>query len=136
MPKKPAFARISITLPEPVLAAADKLAKRLDRPRSWVIAEAIRRFGTEGQLAAAPTPGPVRETITNPYAPQLREIAEANERRLKADLALTPETRVQQAEELVRLGRMVRPPRARAQIIGFESYEDYYQWKTTHRAGG
>ncbi len=136
MPKKPVFARISITLPEPVLAAADKLAKRLDRSRSWVIAEAIRRFGGEGLPAAAPSPGVVRETITNPYAPHLQEIAQANERRLRADLAVTPETRVRQAEEVLRLGQMVRPPRARAQIIGFDSYEDYYQWKTTHRAGG
>jgi hypothetical protein len=135
MPKKPAFARISITLPEPVLAAADKLAKRLDRSRSWVIAEAIRRFGGEG-LSASPGPGMVRETITNPYVSHLGAIAESDERRLRADLALTPETRVRQAEELVRLGQMVRPPRARAQIIGFDSYEDYYQWKTTHRAGG
>ena len=54
MPKKPAFARISITLPARVLATADKLAKRLDRSRSWVVAEAIRRFGgdpTAGDVA-------------------------------------------------------------------------------------
>ncbi|MBA3498014.1 MAG: ribbon-helix-helix protein, CopG family, partial [Gemmatimonadales bacterium] len=40
MTRKRPYARISITLPREVLAAADSQAKALDRPRSWVIAEA------------------------------------------------------------------------------------------------
>jgi metal-responsive CopG/Arc/MetJ family transcriptional regulator len=36
--------RISATIPEALVAAADERAKRLDRSRSWVISEALRRY--------------------------------------------------------------------------------------------
>ena len=38
------YARISITLPAEDLAAADRLAAQQDRSRSWIVAEAIRRY--------------------------------------------------------------------------------------------
>jgi hypothetical protein len=59
------YSRISITLPPEVLAAADRLAKRLDRPRSWVVAEAIRRFA-----AGNPPPaGASLESASSDHAP-------------------------------------------------------------------
>ena len=39
-----AFARIAITLPKDVLAAADRRAKELDRSRSRLIVDAIRAY--------------------------------------------------------------------------------------------
>jgi predicted transcriptional regulator len=130
MPKKPPIARISITIPADVLKLADQLASRLDRSRSWVMGEAVRRMGQADPVTA------VREPITNPYAGYEEEMETARLRRLKADLAATPEERLQDADALVRLGRMVRPHRNRSQIIAFDSYEDYDRWKTTHNAGG
>ncbi|MGH7528616.1 MAG: ribbon-helix-helix domain-containing protein, partial [Gemmatimonadales bacterium] len=56
MPRKPSYARVSITLPREVLAAADRHARELDRPRSWVIAEAVRSYqsGVQRQTVAPP----------------------------------------------------------------------------------
>lgn len=130
MPKKPPFARISITIPADVLKLADQLASKLDRSRSWVMGEAVRRMAQSSDVRV------VREPVTNPYAGHEVEMEAARLRRLKADLAATPEERLRDAEELVRLSRMVRPPRNRSQIIGFDSYEDYDRWKTTQIARG
>lgn len=130
MSKRSPFARISITIPADLLEEADRLAAELDRSRSWVMGEAVRR------MAGSPLQPTVRETVVNPYADHQTEMETASLRRLEADLALTPEQRLRDAEELVRLGRTVRPPRHRSQVIGFDSYEDYYRWKTTQRAGG
>lgn len=130
MPKKPPFARISITIPADVLKLADQLASKLDRSRSWVMGEAVRRMAQSSDVCV------VREPVTNPYAGHEVEMEAARLRRLKADLAATPEERLRDAEELVRLSRMVRPPRNRSQIIGFDSYEDYDRWKTTQIARG
>jgi hypothetical protein len=50
-------------------------------------------------------------------------------RRLRAELALPPLERLRRAEELARLGQVSNLPRAGAQVVGFDTYEDYYQWK-------
>lgn len=134
MPKRSKLVRTSITIPVDVLALADRLARELDRSRSWVLAEGVRRL-SQGAKAHTAAPG-VREPAVHPYAGQEAEMEAARLRRLDADLAATPEERLREAEELVRLARMVRPPRNRTQIIGFDSYEDYYRWKTTQQAGG
>jgi predicted transcriptional regulator len=130
MPKKPPIARISITIPADALELADQLADKLDRSRSWVMSEAVR------QMARTSPHSTVREPVVNPYAGHEAEMETARLRRLKADLTTTPEQRLRDAEELVRLGRMVRPSRSRSQIIGFDSYEDYDRWKTTQHARG
>jgi hypothetical protein len=125
-----AFTRISITLPRDVLAAADRRARALDRSRSWLIAEAIRAF-----LAAPASPsGTVRESAAPVYAVQ--EVAEARRRHLAADLKRSPAERLRRAEQLARLARQVKPRRGRRQqVIGFDSYEDFYAWKKARRAG-
>jgi predicted transcriptional regulator len=127
-PRRPRLARISITLPRAVLAAADRLAARLDRSRSWVIAEAVRRFGETEQTA---TPQAVHEPAVYTYAMQegAREVAEARRRHLRAELQLQPAERLRRAEELVELARAAHPRPRRPQVIGFDSYEDYYEWK-------
>lgn len=119
MPRKSRYARISITLPLEVLAAADRQAKALDRPRSWVIAEAIRSYRSGPPSPAAAPPGTA-------------DVAAARRRHLLADLQLAPEERLRRAAALLRLAP-ASGARRRAQIIGFESYEEFAVWKKARR---
>ena len=118
------IARVSITLPEEVLEAADRRAEELDRPRSWVVAQALRSF-----VSAVHEPG------SPAYATEA--VADARRRHIEADLRLSPEQRLRRAEELARLSKLAGQRRAggRRQIIGFDTYEDYYRWKQTRLAG-
>ncbi|OLC99471.1 MAG: hypothetical protein AUI88_01595 [Gemmatimonadetes bacterium 13_1_40CM_3_70_8] len=126
-----ALSRISITLPRDVLAAADRRARALDRSRSWLIVEAIRTY--LATPARAPSAG-VREPDPPAYA--VREVADARRQHLAADLKRSPAERLRRAEELARLARQVRPRRGRRQqVIGFDSYEDFYEWKRARLAG-
>lgn len=119
------FARIAITLPKDVLAAADRRAKELDRSRSRVIVDALRAY------LSAPTA--VREDARPAYGAD--DFGVARRQQLQRDLARTPAERLRQAEEAGRLAQAARPRRAaRQQIIGFDSYEDFYEWKRANRA--
>jgi hypothetical protein len=122
MPRKRPYARISITLPREVLAAADTQAKALDRPRSWVIAEAIRRYRSS----------PPDQTVAPPGA---SEVAAARRQHLLADLQRAPEERLRRAAALLRLAPGSGTGR-RAQIIGFDSFEDFAAWKKARRVEG
>ena len=122
--------RISITLPRDVLQAADRRARQLDRSRSWVIVEAVRAY------LALPTNAPrqVREADGPVYA--VEEVAEARRRHLATDLARSPAERLRRAEELARVARQRRRGRGlRHQVIGFDTYEDFYEWKKASRVG-
>jgi predicted transcriptional regulator len=118
------IARVSITLPEEVLEAADRRAEELDRPRSWVVAQALRSFVSAVHEPASPA-----------YATEA--VADARRRHIEADLRLSPEQRLRRADELARLSKLAGQRRAggRRQIIGFDTYEDYYRWKQTRLAG-
>ena len=141
-PKRP-FARIAITLPPEVLALADRMARDLDRSRSWLIAEAVRRLAG-GERSAPPTsvvgrsqaagsqPAVVSEARPAAYAAD-QQVAEARARRLNADLALPPSERLRRAEEMLRLARLIRRWPRRVQIIGFETWEDWADWKRGRR---
>jgi len=122
-----AFTRVSITLPRDVLAAADRRARTLDRSRSWLIVEALRAY------LATPAGSPsarVRESDA------VQEVADARRQHLAADLKRSPAERLQRAERLARLARQVRPRGGRRQqVIGFDSYEDFYEWKKARLAG-
>ena len=120
------FRRVTVTVPADVLKAADAVAKSLDRSRSWVVAEAVRRYA-ELPPGDRP-PAAVREPPAPPYALR-RAFREAELARLKSDLALTPERRVQVAEELARTAPSDRrQPRFR-RVLQFDSYDDYLDWK-------
>lgn len=124
-----ALKRISITLPKDVLEAADRRARALDRSRSWLIVEAVRAY------LAAPAGSRVREA--DAPASAVQEVADARRRHLVADLKRSPGERLRRAEELAGLAKQVRPRRGRReQVIGFDSYEDFYEWKKARRAGG
>ena len=129
MPKPPRIARISITIPSDLLKAADRLARELDRSRSWVLGEGVRQMTQDTTIAAAPEP------VVDPYAGHEDELETARLHRLEAVLAMTPEARLARAEEMTRVARIGRRARNRVQVIAFDSYEDYERWKPTHRAG-
>jgi hypothetical protein len=139
-----ALDRVTITIAPDLLKAADRRAKALDRSRSWVAAEALRAYLGFGRGSPRPegpaVPGPgagasaARESATPVYA--AAEIAEARRRRLAAELSLPPEERLRRAEELGRLGRAMQPRGRRLQMIGFDSYEDYYAWRKIRLVGG
>ena len=92
MPRRKPFARIAITLPAQDLAAADRLARAQDRSRSWVIAEAIRRYAASGEGEPSRSPG------LGPY--RLNQ--------LKADLRLSPEERVRAAQRTLLVNKYLR----------------------------
>lgn len=124
------YARISITLPSDLVKAADRRAGELDRSRSWLLAEALRQH--LAAPAAAPT-GRVSEPAAPVYA--THDVAEARSRHLINDLKLPPAERLRRAEELGRVARLVRPRPQRHQVIAFDTYEDFYQWKKARLVG-
>ena len=111
--------RVTVTLPKEVLAAADARAEQLDRSRSWVVAEALRGF-TQSRG--------VSEPVTTPYGAR-PGLGEYRLNQLEADLALTAEQRVREAERTARevdLARGVLPGNG---VRFFDRYEDFLQWK-------
>src|SRR5437867_11393875 len=119
------YARIAITLPKDVLSELDRRAKQLDRSRSRVIVAAIRAY------LSAPSATVVREAVS---AYGSDAIGAARRAQLERDLARSPAERLRIAEEATRTARTVRPARGRRhQIIGFDSYDDFYEWKQSHR---
>lgn len=139
--RKRAYERISITLPPEVLRQADAAAAREGRSRSWVIAEAVRRMvvgdgpASRDPIVAASSAA-IREPVASPYGGMEEELAVVAERRLRTMLALTPAERLQRAEGLIRLARATRPPQGRAQVVGFERFEDFWRWKNAEQVAG
>jgi len=118
------YARISATLPADVLAAADRRAKTLGRSRSWVIAEALRTWTAE-PASTSPAPRMVREA--GPALEAQSGLGEQRLAQLRADLALTPERRVIEAE---RTAKATYGSEARWNgVLTFDRYEDYLAWK-------
>lgn len=121
MPRKRRYARIAITLPVEDLAAADRMAREHDRPRSWVIAEAVRHYATGTHSAPTPLPG------------TSAGLGESRRAQLQADLRLSAEQRVRAAEDTARVSLLLRPPVR--QVVAFERYEDYLAWKRLQDLG-
>ena len=117
------LSRISATIPEDVLAAADRKAEELDRSRSWVIAEALRQYVAAGGARA------VREPAVT-YRPGLGSSRQAQ---LEADLALTPEERVRAAEQVLALDAARGRARQQDRLITFDTYDDYLAWDKQDR---
>jgi len=101
-------AKIAITIPKEDLAAADALAAKLGRSRSWVLSEALRRFVAHERLS--------------------HELDASRAAQLRRDLALSAEERVREAErELVHAGEVA--PTCLEQPRRFESYDDFVAWR-------
>jgi hypothetical protein len=127
-----AITRISITLPRELAKAIDAKARELDRSRSWVIAEAARQFVETGSPVGGAPAAAVRES--SPVI-ATSEIAAARRRHLHTEAKLSPGERVWRAEDLTRIARQSQRRRPRRQVIGFDSYEDFYEWKKADRIG-
>jgi hypothetical protein len=122
-----ALARISITLPQDVVVAADRRAAELDRPRSWVVVEALRAYLSRPASGGGAL---VREPAPLPYAAARPGLGDSRLAQLEADLALTPEQRVREAERTAREGDLTRGrTRTARRIVQFDRYEDYLDWK-------
>lgn len=111
----PPIERISMTIPVDVRRRADQLAKAWDRPRSWVLAEAVRRLD-----------GPSAERA------QPAVLDESRRRQLKDDIRLSVGERVHVAERTAR--EAARRGFARL-FVSFDSAEDYYRWKDLESTG-
>lgn len=118
MPRKPPCARIAITLPPETLRAADELAARQDRSRSWIVAEAIRQYAAAQHASAAAEGAP-----TN--------LGRARLEQLRRDLDLSPEARVRESEEVVAVGG---PQAERVSPRTFPSYADFLAWRRAREA--
>ena len=114
--------RVTCTVPAEVLRAADRVAGRLDRSRSWVVTEALRR------LVGAPEAGGAAPPAAR--SPQLqRAFRAAEQARLARDLALTPAERVRVSEEIAKMAPAGRRRSERGRVRQFATYEDYLDWK-------
>ena len=113
--------RVTCTVPAEVLRSADRLAARLDRSRSWVVTEAVRR------LVAAPEPGPPPAREASPRLQ--RAFRAAEQARLTSDLAMTPAERVRISETIARTTPVGGRSAQRNRVLQFETYESYLDWK-------
>jgi hypothetical protein len=95
--RKPPLERVTITIPQPLLAAADALAHQLDRSRSWVLAEAVRRLVDHPPTGESPSKAPAPVSVPAPAPPPLRK--SQFQPRLARTLALSPANRLKAAED-------------------------------------
>lgn len=115
--------RISITIPEELVRAADERARDLDRSRSWVVAEALRRYLEPGVETG------VSEPPASRYATG-RGLGAYRLAQLEADFALKPEQRVREAERTARVGELIRRRgRPAHYVLLFDRYEEYLEWE-------
>jgi hypothetical protein len=109
--------RISATIPDAIVRAIDSHAERVDRSRSWVISEALRRY-----LESLPGPGPAQDMgLDSSRLAQLR-----------ADLRLTPEERVKEADRTLSEYTSAHPSAGKP-LIAFDSFEEYFEWDRKER---
>jgi predicted transcriptional regulator len=113
--------RITITIPPDLIEAADAKAKALGRSRSWVLVEALRRY-----LAERSPRGAVRE----PAATYTAGLGPYRQVQLEADLSLSPEQRVKEAQRTAKAGPYTTHAK-HDQFLTFDSFEAYIDWKRT-----
>lgn len=92
------------------------------------MAEAVRRYVAlaEESSAGADSPASLRGTASLP--PTAIGLGAARLDQLHRDMALTPEARIREAEETVRL-TTVRQKGRPSQLLMFDRFEDYLEWK-------
>lgn len=113
--------RISITIPEELLAAADRRAAALDCSRSRLVCEALREHLSTARLPAW--------TVSEPRVDYASGLSPGRLEQLEADLALTPEERVRAAEQTALVAELRGPPPQRDRVIGFDRVEDFLAWE-------
>jgi hypothetical protein len=108
--------RITITIPEDLVNEADARAEQLGRSRSWVLTEALRQY----------LRGPAR--ISEPVVPYRTGLGSSRQLQLESDLELSAEQRVKEAQRTA-LAVPQGARGARDQILTFDSYRQYLEWK-------
>lgn len=126
-----ALTRITITLAPALVRAADRRARELGRSRSWVLAEALRlSLGNARTVRDAEVRGGgVRERAPAYESAALDKLGAYRREQLEADLALTPEQRVREAEETLRVAQVTGSPSLGHRLLFFDRYEDYLEWE-------
>jgi predicted transcriptional regulator len=105
---------ISISLPADLHSRLDAEAERLQRSRSFLVAESVREYLSRRDR---------------------RSFDEARERTLRDGLALSPAERLELSEELWRdltRGRPVTGP----WTAGFETFDEYERWRRSGARAG
>jgi hypothetical protein len=113
-----ALSRISITIPEDLIGAADRRAAELDRSRSWVLVEALRRYLATGV-----------EEVREPEIQYVAGLDPSRSAQLAADLRLTPEERVLSAERTLLVDAVRGRSPGLDRLLTFDSYEAYLEWQ-------
>lgn len=113
--------RISITIPQELLTAADRRAAELGCSRSWLVCEALR-----DHLYTAPLPA---WAVGEPRTGYATGLGPGRLEQLEADLALTPERRVRAAEQTALVTELRGPAPQRDRVIGFDRLEDFFAWE-------
>ncbi|MEN9509388.1 MAG: hypothetical protein RLZZ621_1951 [Gemmatimonadota bacterium] len=110
------YARISITLPPADLEAADRMAAAQDRSRSWIIAEAIRRYAADIEAEAERSP----------------DMGISRRIQIGRDLELTAAERIRDAESVEVVGTMQRG--GIEQPLRFANYAEFTAWRAKRRS--
>jgi predicted transcriptional regulator len=119
--------RITITIPDPLLTAADERSRTLERSRSWVLVDALRRYlaeetgeQTPAVAEGAPTSyGDRRAAGLGPY-----RLAQ-----LESDLGLPVLDRVRESELAARVTELRTTPTRSQRVLTFDRYEDFLEWE-------
>lgn len=112
------LSRISITIPDELIEQADRKAAALERSRSWVLVDALRRYLAE----------PAAE-VHQPTVSYATGLDPSRAAQLAADLRLTPEERVLAAERTLLVDAERRRSPLNDRILTFDRYEDYLEWQ-------
>ena len=137
--------RITITIPEDLVAQADRKGAELDRSRSWVLVDALRgyleppalssadgsRSAGQGSLAPGVHESPVSE-VHEPRVDYAAGLGASRLIQLEADLRLSPEERVLAAERTLLIDDQRRSPHDG--VLSFDRYDDYVEWKRRQAA--
>jgi len=116
-----ALTRVTITIPPELVDAADARAAELGRSRSWILTDALGRYLEPGTARGV--------GVREPPATYEAGLGESRQAQLEADLALTPEERVLIAEQTASIADLRRRHPARDQVIVFDRYGDFLQWR-------
>jgi predicted transcriptional regulator len=128
--------RITITIPDELVREADERSRALERSRSWVIVDALRRY-LAGESAdsrqdseVTSVASSVAEGSQNRYSSQ-RAIGLGPYRlaQLEADLRLSVEQRVKESERAARVTELRTTPLRSERILTFDRYEDFLEWE-------
>jgi hypothetical protein len=122
--------RITVTVPAALVRQADKVARRDDRSRSWVVAEALRRH-----MAANEATPPAADSTPRPSPAFVAAADRARADHVRAEQRLSPAERLARAEDLGALARAQQGRGSRDQVIAFDTYDDFYRWKAARLIG-